>query len=177
MKKIIYCVLIVLFVTSFSAVAQQKQDSNRVELIPLQVGNYWKFVNEHGEIEFARVLETVILKGVTWFKYRELNDDDTFIVRNADKGQFEIDTDTDEVQLVLRFPVDKETQYIQYGVVTNVIPNVEITVPAGTFKTYFYDFSVENPEDQIKVWIAPGIGLIKSVYYEAEYELIEYKIQ
>lgn len=148
------------------------------ELIPLEVGNYWKFKNKNtGETEYARVLEKVELGGETWFKYKELDDEHIFYVRNTENGQAEIDIDTQETELVLVYPVKKETRYQQYDVGTMVTPDVEVTVPAGTFLTYKYDFSIDDPEEPIILWVKPGLGPVKSVFNGEVSELIEFYIK
>ncbi len=55
------------------------------DIIPLAVGNVWHFVNPNNpaDVEKAEVLEQIEHAGQTWFKYRELSDDDIFYVSNG----------------------------------------------------------------------------------------------
>ncbi len=92
-------------------------------------------------------------------------------------GQVEIDLDTSDKALVLKYPVEKETIYSQFSVRTKVTPGVSVTVPAGTFRAYLYDFSIDDADYEIKLWAVPGLGPVKSVYGEQVYVLKSYKLQ
>ncbi|PCJ30203.1 MAG: hypothetical protein COA90_10065 [Gammaproteobacteria bacterium] len=168
MKHILLFVLLSLI--SLNAISDQT-------ITPLAVGNYWKFVDDKANEEFAVVLEKIEVNGETWFKYRELDDEDTFYVNNSDQGQIEIDIASNEKHLVLKFPVSKKEIYSQFGQKISVTPNVEITVPAGTFNTYLYDFSIDSPEHPIQAWYAPGVGLVQQSYDGITFKLIEFNIQ
>lgn len=170
MNKITCTIAVTLLLVSTRLFAQS-------EIIPLAVGNYWKFVNKQGETEYARVLAMLNIDGNVWFKYRELSDEDIFIVRNTSKGQVELDADTNKPVVVFKYPVKKETTYKQFGNLTKVSPKQTVTVPAGTFETYLYNFSVADPDNQIWMWVAPGIGPIKSAINDDVFELVEYKIE
>ena len=164
------------FLLLFALLSTEVLSSNSI--IPLKVGNYWKFSASNGKTEYARILEKKSFSGdKEWFKYRELTDDSIYFVSDSQAGQIEIDPESHQVHLVLKYPVTEKTVYTQFGVETSVTPNIEVTVPAGTFKTYLYDFSVSHPEDPILVWIAPNIGLVKSSYEGVTYELVEFNIQ
>lgn len=167
MKVNIWIILLSIFLFSAKAHSQE-------EIIPLAEGNYWKFQNQNGDIEFAKVLEKMNIGGETWFKYRELSDDNIFVVRNTSEGQ--VETLDDEEDLVLKYPVEDRTLYIQFETYTRVIPNQHVTVPAGKFNAYIYEFSINDPEYNGLFWIAPGVGLVKSQVDDEIFELIEYKI-
>lgn len=169
MKKITISFLL-LFASSFSAIASDV-------IIPLKIGNYWKFISNKGQIEYARVLEKVDIDGKKWFKYRELSDENIFYINNSTNGQVEIDIESSEKNLVLKYPVEKDTIYLQFNNKTLVMPNIKVTVPAGTFNAYLYNFSIENPESPILVWIVPGLGPVKSVYENTIYKLVEFSVQ
>ena len=170
MKKLLLMALFLLNITDVFA-------EDKAGIIPLTVGNYWKFKDQNGVVEYARILEKKKYNGEIWYKYREMSDDDIFYVQNSEKGQMEIDFVTGEQQLVLPYPVEKETVYYQYEVKTSVTPDVKVTVPAGTFITYKYDFSVDYPEDPVIAWMAPGIGPVKLLFEGSLSELIEYNLQ
>ena len=156
--------------------AKELAQQASLEIIPLKIGNSWTFTDDEGLTEEAVVQGEKGIAGKVWYSYRELSDDAIFIVRNTYSGQIELDPETNEEELVLPYPVEQETFYTQFGVQSKVTPNVEVTVPVGTFKAYLYDFSVDDPGEPILLWIVPGLGPIKSVYEGEIFELKEYTI-
>jgi hypothetical protein len=67
--------------------------------------------------------------------------------------------------------------YTQYDVKSSVTPNIKVKVKAGTFNTYKYNFSIDDPNKPIILWVAPGIGPVKNIYEGKTYELIEFNVQ
>lgn len=172
---LLFTIIISLISTCTSAETPSREHSN--VLFPLKVGNNWQFVDEDGDIHYAAIQGEINIGENTWYEYRELSDEDIFYINNSAKGQIEIDLETKEQSLVLPYPLDNKKTYIQYGVKSSVTPNVKVTVKAGTFNTYKYEFSVDEPSDPIILWIAPGIGPVKNIYKNKTYELIEFNLQ
>ena len=148
------------------------------ELIPLEVGNYWVFKEKHtGRIEQARVLAKAELDGVVWYQYRELDDRNIFVVSNTNEGQIEFEQSTGQIELVLTYPVTAKTTYNQFGIKTQVTPNVELAVPAGTFNTYQYTFFTETGDSNTQLWVSPVFGPVRLKYDSEEFELVDTNIE
>lgn len=175
-KKNIVLIIAATLLASCSTIQSDKAGDKITQLIPLQVGNYWKFIDQEGADYNAEIREKISIDGSTWYKYWEFSDDDIYYVRNSLQGQLEIDLETQEKVLVLPYPVENEMTYSQYDVRSRVTPNVEITVKAGTFNTYQYDFNVDAPGDVSTIWVSPGIGLVKSVHMNKVHELVEFNV-
>jgi len=157
-------------------------------LIPLEVNNEWVYeqiITFKGEVTNHDTLTNVIaaktqLNGKDWFVSNEF--DNTFIIRNTNKAQVEIDTSVIEPNLLYReFPVfvyprskDPITYEVFFETVTVNSERFERTTPAGTFSCYKYEFRMDNdPSHVIDTYISPGVGIVYVYMKDGEQEITQ----
>ena len=172
-------------------------DSNDGVIIPLAVGNYWKFEDAHYD-EFGVVssIDTCILsldsstvisedsayywawdtEDYRFFAFLAVNlDDGLYFSGSSHSG---VITEYDSPMLLLKFPGSEGETFISYDISYTIV-NTEalMEVPAGTFTCYEY---VSSTEDN-KKYFSPDSGFIMEKRYSEgvismERRLIEYDI-
>lgn len=181
MKKLILMIFFI-FLCTFNGQAEV--------LAPLTVGNYWKYVNDKGELSVSKIVKSEMFQGHSWYLLEDFGD--MFWIRNGEDGQYELkdqvnietiplDEPINEV-LQFKYPIDGfENYFTDYDRIMAKTLYDSIEVPAGTFDNIVVYTIVMSDKDYAKNWYAPGVGLIKlEMNFGGEieiYELIEYEIQ
>lgn len=163
--------------------AADKSQGKPPVLIPLAVGNTWKYRNRDkpGEIIISTVEKSQLANGITWFLYNEMGD--KFWVRNDGMTQYEllasfskntIDMSNLQEALVLSTPGNKPYSYTLEGYSVTYTPCTEpITVLAGTFYCHIYKFDLGDGYYSI-TYYAENIGVLLNKYYSSSgYEVLE----
>ena len=155
------CVMMVAFLITACKVNESVSNINRLEIVPLAVGNTWHFSGSN-KTEVAEILSSKNINGREWYEFKEIDNDSIFWVSNSDNGQLEINFPVNSnYELVLKYPVEGEEIYKAFDQYTKVTPNVIVDVPAGVFKTYKYQYSIKDDKNIFITWYAPGIGPVK----------------
>ncbi|MCJ8313797.1 MAG: hypothetical protein HRU38_16915 [Saccharospirillaceae bacterium] len=159
---------------------QTNPTTQKEVIVPLAVGNKWIHISNTGTEVTSEVTNTVIINGKTWFQYYETGYiEGPYFVINTNEGQLEsfdsIEKGSIEECTIFKFPVTQYEEYECFDVKMSVTPNIEITVPAGSFHTYLYVFGIDDPTGS-QVWYAPNIGLVKQTVNGETFELIKYSI-
>jgi hypothetical protein len=152
------------------------------ELIPLQIGNTWEYVNAQGGGELKRTFvdKKQVIDGQEWFLLNEFGS--RFWVRNGNRVQYEavdyfdmdeIDGDLNE-EIVLDITRSEYTFEGVEKVISGKCPK-QITVPAGTFDCYAIQMVLDQ-ESYSVTFYALGVGVVKSIYHTPEeHEVLELK--
>ena len=168
MKNIIHKVVVLIL--SFSNLTGAE------EIIPLEIGNIWRYTNENGSYSISRVTGLTNIKNQDWYVYTEI--DSTFFVQNTSDGQLEYWPDSDSIEHVLKYPKKKRTRYYdQFGLKTKVETITFSNSILGITNGLFFDFSIETPSDNIKCLIVPGIGVVESYYGNETNFLVSYELK
>lgn len=176
-RNVLVLIVIFLAVVSLTVVSVHALQ-NKLEVIPLRVGNKWEFSESEfdksrtllkRETVFASVVEEKTIETKTWYKYREFGND--FWVRSGEGGQYEAvlddfdqtspNKDSEEI-LFFRYPVTKTpVKYkSQFGDMKVISRDAEVTANAGTFTCYHYQ--ILESDLRIDIFVAPGKGLVKN---------------
>ncbi|MBJ2175087.1 hypothetical protein JBL43_12615 [Aureibaculum sp. A20] len=171
---------------------------NSQELIPLQVNNSWKYIEKvkikgkliKTDTLISRVEKTMDFNNKKWFYMTELNS--KYIVRNDEKGQYEIDTlrtqNNGDFKEVLMFRNDNKLNQNPYKVYETIKVKIDdkitlIKTEIGQFECIKYTIipheALEN--EFYEFYFKPGIGLIYHKWVENDKittsELIQYNIE
>lgn len=180
-------ILLIIFITfSVSSYASPLQSSLPEVLIPLSVGNYWKY-SEVGsnKTNVSKVSESQELNGTTWFRYTEFGN--SFWVRNKGLTQIEPfysmepELNLDDGEVVILNALSKSTTtYDTHGMPVHYQPcKGQITVPAGTFECHRFEFTLDGGDKSISYY-AINVGLIKNEYVTggktSTNVLVDYKV-
>ncbi|MEM1297055.1 MAG: hypothetical protein AAGH89_16940 [Verrucomicrobiota bacterium] len=170
------------------------------ELIPLYVGNSWKYkmLGQRGEPVSNRVIKSARIDGTYWYGMEEWGD--LYWVRSTDQGQeeamnlFDIidlpdDTKIEKRDVFYRIPksLDETLEYkASAGEMKARRLTEKVKVPAGEFDVieYLYKESGDPGDLVMRTLISPGVGIIrfetqdtsaesntKAVYVLESYEL------
>lgn len=165
-------------------------------LIPLKVGNYWKYKQITSVSDSIISIDTVVnsvkkrisLNGKDWFILNEFGDD--FVVRNSKLGQVEIDTLSKDIYgkfketVMFKNPNELKTlSYIVYDVNYIEVDKTPILINTiiGDFKSFKYTILIEDEIDEkIETYISPKIGIIYQDWSigkkHVRCKLVDYKI-
>ncbi len=143
-------------------------------LLPLKVGNSWVYKSFEldpttGDTtsfteDSLRIIGTTTIRGSLYFVLS--SDTNKDVAQNRSDGLFIADYDPhfDEFfdDLFFKFPAQNGESYtydlIDGGQVRVKVTNETVTVPAGTFHSYVYQF-IDLPLESV-FYFAPGVGLI-----------------
>lgn len=166
------------------------------DLIPLELGNYWKYEETTFEGGSVVSIDTVInsVKNIKrfnnkdWFIIEEFGDD--FVVRSTEAGHMELDTlsknrqgNFNEVLMFKKPSKVRNLTYTTFGVDQVLVGKTPVSIPTilGDFKCYKYTIMPGGDiAGQIETYIHPGIGIIyqdwKTENGHVKSRLIDYKI-
>ena len=142
------------------------------ELIPLKIGNSWDYILTHydsnGTIinsneQIDELYKDTVISGITWYAYKEDYISYFYALSNKSDGVWVYFGNIDSSVLFYKYPTFTGEKHLEYEVISL---NTEVTTNAGNFKCLHikYDFSGDG-YTHLEVFIAPGIGKVKSLQY------------
>jgi hypothetical protein len=180
MRQIGGCLLVLAIVFVSAALSATTYQEKTPDYFPLTAGTKWFYTFDHGgkKTKFNRqigkletvdgkslaLLETVVGGNVT----------NTEHLTTTDKGVYRYRVDGTELSppvCVLKYPLKKNETWETESIIANeqvkvkgkVIDAEEVTVPAGTYKTFRVEVetSVAGMQATLTFWVAPDVGIVK----------------
>jgi hypothetical protein len=145
------------------------KSNSAVEIIPLELGNIWKYQYQTFDTSGA-VLQNIVsqntitgdttIENNIWYYFSE----DALFFSNYEDGFHTYNQYDSQNELVYKYPCNIGDKYSQWEI-TSI--DTQITVPAGSFKCILYHFRLNTNYSygNREVFIKPGLGRIKSIEY------------
>ena len=133
----------------------------RIEIIPLKLGNYWIYKDRNN-------FDTIQVVGEKYVKsekcYKVLRGNMLWTHTNREDGYY----------LIYKYPSKPDDWYGgYYGITTILSINTLISIPLGDFKCYKYYSEISNERGDETIYlnyVSPGIGLIVEEIYFKKYD-------
>lgn len=135
-------------------------------LIPLKVGNNWKYnVYSNNLLAGELTLKVIYATTINNYQYFKFDDETPFgeYVTNKQDGFYMSDTIDNFELLYFKYPTQVGDMFGMYQFKVISI-DTSITTIAGTFSTIYYQSKMQQGEGQeynINVFIKPNLGIIK----------------
>jgi len=182
---VVFFSIIALSIVGYISCSREKPaepEKTKEYLMPLKVGNSWKYkalridpatgdTTEVGELQIT-IIGTKTIGNSQYFEF-----DDGSVAQNRNDGLFIAGYNPDlggfYDDLFFKYPVNSGQIYtyttIDEGVQVRIkVTTQTITVPAGTFNCYAYQF-IDVPFESI-IYFSPGVGLIYVKNFDTEGE-------
>ncbi|MCX7837782.1 MAG: hypothetical protein N2323_07565 [candidate division WOR-3 bacterium] len=161
MKKLLILVFVpFLFVISCKNITEPSESQG---ILPLKVGNYWKFINLRTSEEITfRINETKLINNITWYRL------DGIFATNKKDGLWIFDEG--HSYLAYKYPARVGDTCNANYFLTTIVKSINdtITVPAGKFVCYRYESyrnDYPNRPLEMKEWFSPNIGPVRIISY------------
>lgn len=152
----------------------EKTDDDRLEIIPLGVGNSWTYSvtahikrNEIIEVELdVAVSEAIVIAGYVYFRMDGM-DSEKALFANGDSGLYAWRDDLSLRQLILRYPARAGDTYVIAGKSEDesvIVDVVAIDVPfdfdGESHLAYRYRLTNLDEDKSIDALVVPGVGIV-----------------
>ena len=182
--KVWFCTvpLIVTIVVSCENVGIPIRPEETTQILPLRVGNYWKYtyvvydsagVEKQRQVEQRSVIADTVVDGEVWY----LTDFSSYLTNRPDGVWQRIPNWTFtgtflgflDPQLFLPFPIPLGSSVTVRSIETYTLlrREEEVVVPAGKFSCYHYRMTLPGSIgaiDEYHLFYAPGVGLVKETW-------------
>ena len=182
MRGVIFIMAVSLLLSACKKSPTEPSSQENV-LMPLKVGNTWNYKYSRvdpktGDTLSSRMISvsivgTVTIKGEEYYRFN-----DGSVARNRNDGLIIADYNerTGELGDITFFKYPAKDGEVYDGI--KVMTEQKVSVKAGTFFTYAYIFTASPYNSTI--YIAPGVGIVKTVNFDAEgegMELVSYELK